>query len=146
MHQVHLQVGDVRARAQVVVTHQAVEVDRRGGAGVELEVGDLGHLGQVVGDLAGDARGGLERRALGHVDHHLELALVVEGQHLDADQLRRHQRHGAQKQDEDHRQEGPAAARAREQRLQDAAVEAVETAVLDAVPLLFVVLVPGALE
>ena len=45
--QVHLQVADLAAAAQVVLAHQAVEVDRRGGAGVGLVVGDLGHGGQV---------------------------------------------------------------------------------------------------
>ena len=37
--EVHLQVAELRRRAQVVLAHEAVEVDRRGGAGVRLVVG-----------------------------------------------------------------------------------------------------------
>ena len=39
--QVDLDVAQVGARAQVVLAHQTVEVDGRGGAGIDLVVGDL---------------------------------------------------------------------------------------------------------
>ena len=41
--QVDLQVADLAAAAQVVLAHEPVEVDRRGGAGIGLVVGDFGH-------------------------------------------------------------------------------------------------------
>src|SRR3546814_2993430 len=42
--QIDLQVAEIGAGAQVVLPHQAVEVDRRGGAGVALVVQYLRHL------------------------------------------------------------------------------------------------------
>ena len=40
-------VADLAAAAQVILAHQAVEVDRRGGAGIGLVVGDLRHGREV---------------------------------------------------------------------------------------------------
>ena len=81
--EVDLDVGHVRAAAHEVVAHQTVEVVGRGGPDVHLVVGHLRHGADVVADLARDGGGLLQRRALGHVDDDLELALVVERQHLD---------------------------------------------------------------
>jgi hypothetical protein len=49
VHQIHLDVALVRLAAQVVLAHQAVEVDRRRGAGVELVVLHFRHGLQVIG-------------------------------------------------------------------------------------------------
>ena len=54
-----------------------------------------------MGELRGDTSRVLERRPLGHIHHHLELALVVERQHLDGDELERHERHRREEQEGD---------------------------------------------
>ena len=68
---------------QVIVAHQAIEIERRGRAGIGLDRHDLGDFQhffrQTLGHVGGDRQGGAGR----HVDHHVELRLVVEGQHLD---------------------------------------------------------------
>ena len=91
--QVHLDIGDVRSAAQIVMAHQAVEVERRGRAHVGLEIDHFRLVQRRRGERAGDARGFFERGAVGHVHDHLKLALVVEGQHLDLDELEVEQRH-----------------------------------------------------
>ncbi len=106
--QVDLDVAQMRALAQIVLAHQAVEVDRRGGAGVDLIVGHLRHAGQVIAHLREHAGGLLQAGALGHVQHYLELALVVERQHLQDDQLVDGEQHRARDQDQDARQQQPA--------------------------------------
>ena len=78
-HEVHLDVGDVGAAAQVIVAHEAVEIERRRRTGVNLPVAHLGVLAERGGHLLRDARRLLQRRALRSVDDHLELRLVVEG-------------------------------------------------------------------
>ena len=70
--QIDLQVADQWPAAQVVLTHEAVEGDRSGGAGVGLPVLDFGHAGQTVGNLAKQFIGALERTAFRHVDDNLE--------------------------------------------------------------------------
>ena len=90
-HQVNLDVPQLSACTQVVLAHQAVEVDGRSGADIGLVMRDLGHGGQVTTQLAHDGRCFFQRRACGHVHHHLELRLVVKGQHLEHDQTGRRQ-------------------------------------------------------
>ena len=90
-HQVNLDVPQLSACTQVVLAHQAVEVDGRSGADIGLVMRDLGHRGQVTTQLAHDGRCFFQRRACGHVHHHLELRLVVKGQHLEHDQTGRRQ-------------------------------------------------------
>jgi hypothetical protein len=124
--EVDLDVGDVGAAAQVVVADEAVEIERRGGAGVDLVVAHLGLRAEGGGHLAGDARRLLQRRALGRVDHDLELRLVVEGQHLDLDLADPDEADRREQQRDDHREERPAPGRPVEQRIHDAVVEAGE--------------------
>ena len=85
MDQVDLDVGDVGTPAQEIVPDQAVEVIGGGGASVDLVVEDLRFRAEPGGDLPGDVGGVLQGGALVHVDDDLELALVVEGQHLHLD-------------------------------------------------------------
>ena len=85
IEQIDLNVALVRAAPQVVLTHQTVEVDRRRGAGVDLVVGNFRYLTHVIGQRVEDAQRIFERRSFRHVHHDLELALVVEGQHLHDD-------------------------------------------------------------
>ncbi len=121
--EVHLEIGRVRAAAQEVVADEAVEVVGRGRSGVALDVvhGRVAHGG--AGERGRDARGLLERRAVRHVDHHLELALVVERQHLHVHELKRHQRDAAEEQHDDTAEEQPAAARVQQQRPHGAPVD-----------------------
>jgi len=63
--EVHLQVGDQRSGAQEVVPHQAVEVERRRGSDVGLDVGHLRQAAQSERELACDRGGVLERRPSG---------------------------------------------------------------------------------
>ena len=78
-------------RAHEVMPHEPVEIERRSDAGIDLIVGDLRFGAHGGGDFARGLRGAFERAAFGHVEDDLELALVVERQHLhlhpaDADQ------------------------------------------------------------
>ncbi len=121
--EVHLDVRDVRAAAQEVVAHEAVEIERRGDAGVDLVIGDLRFRADGGGDLARGLRGAFERAALGHVQDDLELALVVEGQHFHLHPAERDGRHREQQQRGDRAEKKPAPARLREQRSHHAAIE-----------------------
>ena len=82
--QVYLNVSLVRALPQEVVTHQSIEVIRTGRACVHLVIDDLRFLGYAARHLTCHSRRLFECRPFRHVDDHLELALVVEGKHLDA--------------------------------------------------------------
>ncbi len=106
--QVDLQIGHQWTLAQEVVPDQAVEVERGRGADVDLDVGDLGQLPGALGQRASDAGGLLEGGALGHVDDHLHLALVVVGEHLDPYQTNGHQSHGGDEHHAHQSQKRPA--------------------------------------
>ena len=80
--EVDLNVADVATGTQIVLAHQAVEVDRGGGAGVGLVVRHLGYGGQVVPEFMQNRRRLFHGCACRHVDNDLELGLVVERQHL----------------------------------------------------------------
>ena len=67
---------------------------------VDLIVGDLLLLADGGGDLPGDLRRAFQRAVLGHVEDDLQLALVVEGQHLhDHVPSRRNEGHGSEEED-----------------------------------------------
>ena len=126
--QCYLHVPLVRSSAQEVVTDETVEVVRGRRPRVNLRSDDLGNRPQRVRHLRERAVGRLERRSLGKIDHHLELVLVVEGEHLDAHQAERHERKSDQQKPHDPREEnepGPAAS-LRDERRHRAAVEARE--------------------
>ncbi len=89
--QIDLKVADVASAAQVILAHEAVEIDRCRRSGEGLVVGDLGNLRQVGAHFAQRRRRAFERSSGRHVDDDLELRLVVERQHLHHDQLERRQ-------------------------------------------------------
>ena len=126
--EVHLQVRPVGGAPQEVVADEAVEVEGGRVAGVELEVAHLGHRRQVALHLARGLERHLERRALGVVDEHLELALVVERQHLDLDEAEAHRRHREDEHQRHRSEEGPALDRARDERVHHKAVQAGDAA------------------
>jgi len=80
--QVHLDICEVAPLAQVIVAHQAVEVERGAATDVALEIGHLRHGPQGVPHLPDDPGGLLQGGAVRCVDDHLQLVLVVEGEHL----------------------------------------------------------------
>ena len=122
-HEVHLQIGEVRSAPQKVVPHEAVEVVGRRHAHVLLDVDDRLIVQGGRRQCRRDARRRLERRALGHVDHDLELALVVERHHLHRHQFERDQRDGRQQQGRHARQEDRAPPAAGDERPHHAAIE-----------------------
>jgi hypothetical protein len=100
VHQGQPQIGHVRPHALVVAAHHAVEIDGRWGAD---EGGDGPHLRQLAGevtDFPGLRRRCFQAAVLGHVDHHLDLVLVVVGQ-----QFQRHQAEQRQAGGEDEQQQ-----------------------------------------
>ncbi len=94
--QVYLNVRDVRTLAEEVVPNESVEIVWRGNAGVDLVIGHFRFGADGGGDFARDLRGALERAAFGHVQDHLELALVIEGQHFHFHPAKPDQRHREQ--------------------------------------------------
>ncbi len=83
VHQIDLNIPHVGTAANEVVAHQPVEVDGGGGAGVNLVILHLGHLGKLPPDRQQGALGLLQGHPLRHVEHQLEFRLVVEGEHLE---------------------------------------------------------------
>ena len=75
-------------------------------------------------DLARSLRGALQRAVFGHVEHDLELAFVVVGQHLDQHAARGHERQGTAQQRADQAEEGPAPQRSPHQPRHQPAVRA----------------------
>src|SRR5688572_2432360 len=90
-NEVYLDVGDVRTAPQKVVTDQTVEVIGRGCADIHLIIGHFRNSAYIVRNLTRHRGGLFERRAFGHVNDHLKLALVIEWQHLYAHELQSHQ-------------------------------------------------------
>ncbi len=78
----------MRLVPEVVVPDQAVEIKRRCRADVGLIIADFRHRADVPSQRLGDAGGFFKRSALRHVDHQLNLALIIEGQHLHDDVTR----------------------------------------------------------
>ena len=105
------------------MTDQTVEVVGRRRPGVALDVPYRRVLHRRVGERRCHAVRFLERRAVGHVDHDLELALVVEGQHLHVHQLQRDQRDAAEEQHDDAHEKHPAQPRVHEERPHRAPIE-----------------------
>ena len=104
-HEIDLDVRLVARRPHEVVAHEAVEIEGRRRAHVGLVVQHLGHALQIFADLPRSGRRFLEARAFRRIDHYLELALVVEGEHLDPRQFRGDQQHGADEQGKDEEEE-----------------------------------------
>ena len=76
----HRQVAHFGLVAQIIVTHEAIEIERRGGPGVGVDCGDFRQRPGDDGGVGQGALGGLQRGPLRHVQHHLELRFVVEWQ------------------------------------------------------------------
>ncbi|MPL73164.1 hypothetical protein SDC9_18957 [bioreactor metagenome] len=110
VRQVDLYVALIRVFAQVVMPHQPVEVERRRGAGVGLHRDHLGQLRHHLGHLLRHRIRRLDRGALGQVDHHAQLRLVVEGQEFHRDVLGVEEPERAEAEHDRRDQEGPGGA------------------------------------
>ena len=73
VHQVDLDVADIAAASQVILPNQTIEVDRRGGACIDLVVGDFGYAFDRPRQFVQYACRFLHGCALRHVDDDLEL-------------------------------------------------------------------------
>jgi len=80
--QIDLDVAKMRSLTQIILPHEAIEPDWRGGAGIHLVIGNLSHLIELIADLGKNTCGVFNAGAFRHVDNHLKLGLVVKGQHL----------------------------------------------------------------
>ena len=124
----HRQITLFRAGAQEVMTHQAVEIERRGRPGIALQ---RLHLGQGAGHGRRPREGtlsGLETGSLGHVQHDLKLGLVVEREQLHRHRPEAEHRHGEQRGEADHDQEGPGTAARADDRGRHLAIQATQHA------------------
>jgi hypothetical protein len=71
--EVHLEVRDVRTAAHEVVAHEAVEIEWRCRARVDLILAHLGFIADRPRHLLRDGRRRFERRAFGRVEDDLKL-------------------------------------------------------------------------
>ena len=112
----------------MTVTGRMESVERftsaRGDAGIYLVIDDVGLRAQTLSQCLRYPRSLLQRRAIGHINHDLKRALVVEGQHLHTNPLQRDERNRREQQNHCPTEKHPAAARMENQRVHDAAVEA----------------------
>ena len=122
-YEVHLNVRDVRSAAHEVMPHQTVEVEWRRYARVNLIIRDLWLGANGGGDFTRGLRGAFEGAAFGHVEDNLELALVVERQHLHLHPADAHQRHRCEQQAHDAREKNPAPLRLGNHRPHETAIE-----------------------
>ncbi len=121
--QIDLNVGLIRLAAHVVVAHQTVEVIRARRSRVSLVVQHIRLPREFFTKRLGHSRRLLQGCAVGHVDNHLQLALVVERQHLHSHQSQGRQCHRDQKQNCHSNEEQDAIARGLDQRRHDAPID-----------------------
>ena len=84
--EIDLNISLIRHAPHVVVAHKPVEVVRTGSAGVELVIENIRLTRKFVSKQLGYGQGLLQRRAVRHIDNHLQFAFVVERKHLHANQ------------------------------------------------------------
>jgi len=93
--QVHLKIRLMRLGPQKIMPHQPVEIIRSRGAHIHLDVFYFGNAHKIIRDLRDHLLRFCLCRTVRHIEDHLELILVIKGQHLHADQFQRDQQdHG----------------------------------------------------
>ena len=107
--------------AEVVLAHQPVEGDGAGRAGASPGCRAPRGRARNVAAMSCKAAAVFPAGASGHVHHHLEFALVVEGQHFQHHGLDERDRHRQQQGRQNADQQQPAFARAGQQRRERAA-------------------------
>ena len=98
----------VRRLAQEVLAHHAVEIDRRVGSHVSLEIRDLGNRLQIMLEIAGRGVGSFQRRPRRQIEDQEHFILVVVWQLLDPHPARQHKQDAADKQQHHQEQKQPA--------------------------------------
>ena len=122
--QIDREIAHLRLRAQIIVAHEAVEIERRGGSRIGLDRRQFGQVLQPVRRGLQDAIRLLERRALRQIDDDLDLGLVVERQQFHHDVFGHEQRADRDGGETDGDQENLRAHPAFQERRRDADVEA----------------------
>ena len=87
------------------MAHEAVEIERRRDAGINLVIGHLRFGADGGGNFTRRLRGAFQRTAFRHVEDDLKFALVVERQHFHLHPADIDQRHRDEQQHDEHRQE-----------------------------------------
>jgi len=82
IYEINLYIADIRATAQVILTYQPIEIDRRCGACIDLIITHFRHRGDLSGQRHQHPVCLFQRSAFGHIDDHLELRLIVKRQHF----------------------------------------------------------------
>ena len=103
--------------------HQAVEVERCGGADIGLQRNRLRQLSCDFGGREQGALGILQAGAFRQVQHHIQLGFVVERQQLHCHVLGGEQHAGQHGSDTDHGQENPGRAAGSDDRTGEAAIQ-----------------------
>src|SRR5687768_10996376 len=123
-NEVYLNVGDVGTAPQKIMADQTVEVIGRGGADIHLIIGHFRNTAHIVRNLTRHRGGLFERRAFGHINNHLKLALVIERQHLYTHELQSHQTERQKQQQSNQRQKTVTPARFMNQPAHETPVDA----------------------
>ena len=103
--------------------HQSVKVVWAGSARIDLIVDDFRLLTEVLPQHLRHVGCLLQRRPVRHVNDHLELALVVEGQHLQVHPLQRNECHRREQQQHDAAHKHPAPSGIQDERGHHPAIE-----------------------
>ncbi len=105
--QVDLKISHTGALPCKVMTDQAVEIERRGRADIDLIIGNFGFHPDGFTDFQSCLCRFFQSTAFGHIQDDLKLILVIKGEHLDLDPSQRHEHHGGQQEDNDSDEEHP---------------------------------------
>ena len=124
--QLHLNVAIPRLVAQIRVADQTVEIERACSARIGLHGHDLGQAHHTFREARGHVRGDRQRRSRGHVDGHVELGLVVLGQHLDRNAFGGEHVEAAEKNQQQARGEQPSLQATVQKRHQDIPIECIQ--------------------
>ncbi len=108
--EVDREITELGAPADVIVAHEAVEVEGRRRPGIGLDGPQFGQIRDRPGEIEENALRLLERAALGQIDDDLEFGLVVEGEKLDGHRLRVEEREGGDHPGADDKEEEQRAA------------------------------------
>ena len=98
--QIHDQFADLAATAQVILTHQTIEINRRGSARVGLVIGHFRHRSQIRAQIVQHRRSVFQRRTRRHIDHDLKFRFIVKRQHFQLHQTQHRQNHRQRNQTE----------------------------------------------
>ena len=128
--EIDLQIALFRPVPEIVVAHQAVEIERRRRAGMGLDRHGFRDCGQPAGGFGEHPVGAFQRGALGQVDNDLEFRLVVEGQEFHRHALEVEGGHRDQGEHAHRQEQDPGQPASRHDGGGDAAVEPAENTLM----------------